>query len=66
MTPDERLAELVRDWRFYGDVVDRDLLRRAVVVEMRLEVDKMAVECGLDAGIPPAPRRGLRLRRNRG
>jgi hypothetical protein len=52
--PIERLTELGRDWCRYtmqiADAAWRDEMRRAVIVEMRAEVDKLAWECSSDAG----------------
>jgi hypothetical protein len=49
--PVDRLRELSNDWLRYtlqlSDPEHRDEMRRAVVIEMRVEVDRLAKECGL-------------------
>lgn len=64
MTVDEtalaagRLIDLARDWQRYGELASpewRQDMRRAVVIEMRLEVHKLALDCELDP--PPLRRR---------
>lgn len=50
--PVARLQDLGTDWLRYTMVLGRDPawrdeMRRAVVVEMRVELDKLARECGL-------------------
>lgn len=49
----DRLRELTLDWDRYtltlkSDPAWRDDMRRAVVVEMRIEIEHLAAECGLD------------------
>lgn len=47
-----RLIDLARDWKLYGELADpewRSQMRRALVVEMRYETDRLARDCGLDA-----------------
>lgn len=46
--PIERLADLSRDWVRYT-LQAGDGMRQAVVVEMQVEVGKLAEECGLGA-----------------
>ena len=50
----DRLRELVLDWDRYTltikDPETRDEMRRAVVIEMRIEVASLARECGLWTG----------------
>lgn len=46
-----RIVELTRDWERYGGLVDRqqrDDLRRAVLIEMRVEMNKLAATVGLE------------------
>jgi hypothetical protein len=45
-----RIVDLTRDWRRYGELVSveqRNEMRRALVIELHHETDKLADACGL-------------------